>query len=231
MSLVPATGSQKALPDSPLATALTALESLTAIVDQLSALGEAGSDVRLAALAEQLRTVAQQILEDTGFAAPATDETQEVTARADKSSPSSEVSAVIAATQQSLGQVAELLRAAKRGAVPASPAPAPASAPPAPSAAAASSAPAPSAGAPAHTTPASSEVLQKLLTAVQGLVAVTTEQQQRLGRVEKQVGMPNSAPPAEHVSAPPEEELGWPMDLNAPKNRHVVDKSVSFHDP
>jgi hypothetical protein len=56
------------------------------------------------------------------------------------------------------------------------------------------------------------------------------EQQQRLGRVEKQFGMPNSAAPAEHVPAAPAAQVGWPLDLNQPKDRESVDKAISFHD-
>jgi hypothetical protein len=55
---------------SPLGAALAALESLTAIVELLGSLGADSNDLRLAALAEQLRATAEQILERTGFAAP-----------------------------------------------------------------------------------------------------------------------------------------------------------------
>ena len=53
---------------------------------------------------------------------------------------------------------------------------------------------------------------------------------QRLGRVEKQFGLPNSAAPAERISKASVEDVGWPLDLNKPKDRENVDKAVSFHD-
>lgn len=55
-------------------------------------------------------------------------------------------------------------------------------------------------------------------------------QQERLGRVEKQFGLPNSAGPAERPSRVNEPDVGWPLDLNQPKDRENVDKAVSFHD-
>lgn len=53
---------------SPLGTALAALESLTAIVELLGSLGADQTDTRLAALAQQLRATAEQLLERSGFA-------------------------------------------------------------------------------------------------------------------------------------------------------------------
>ena len=56
------------------------------------------------------------------------------------------------------------------------------------------------------------------------------EQQQRLGRVEKQFGLPNSAASAERVSKATVEDVGWPLDLNKPKDRESVGAAISFHD-
>lgn len=50
------------------------------------------------------------------------------------------------------------------------------------------------------------------------------------GRVEKQFGLPNSAASAERVSKATVEDVGWPLDLNKPKDRESVDKAISFHD-
>lgn len=226
MSTSPSSGAQKALPDSPLSAALSALESLTAIVDQLSSLGEAGSDVRLAALAEQLRGVAQQILEQTGFSDPTgSPSPTEVAARENKSTSSgSEVAAVLAETKQALAQVSALIgKGAPTSSPPAAPPPTfPAPPPPAMQVSVAT----PAAPAPAAT----SDVLQKVLTAVQSLATAVEAQQQRLAHVEKQVGLPNSVPHAE-PRAQTDDDTGWPLDLNAPKHRQAVDKSVSFHDP
>lgn len=74
------------------------------------------------------------------------------------------------------------------------------------------------------------ESLAKLADSFRALSDTVKEQQQRLGRVEKQFGLPNSAAPAEHVSKASVEDVGWPLDLNKPKDRENVDKAVSFHD-
>ncbi|MBK7537554.1 MAG: hypothetical protein IPI49_19720 [Myxococcales bacterium] len=247
MSTPPSDGAHKALPDSPLTAALAALESLTGIVDQLSSLGDAGNDVRLAALAEQLRAVAQEILEQTGFSpeGAASGGSQDVAARAGKTSTDpvkepADLAAAVAATKQTLAQVAALLAKSPSTSQPtasessgsasaASPAGAAATgaASTAPASAAASS-PSPST---VTSPPGAADALQKLLDSVQGLHAMVADQQQRLSRVEKQFGLPNSAPAAEQPGPRDDDEVGWPMDLNAPKNRQTVDKSVSFHDP
>ncbi|MFP2895091.1 hypothetical protein [Corallococcus sp. 4LFB] len=98
----------------------------------------------------------------------------------------------------------------------ANPAPPPQSAPPAPA-----------------TSPDTSGVIEgltKLTDAVRALEGSVKEQQQRLGRVEKQFGLPNSSAPAERPPKPPVEDVGWPLDMNKPLNRESVDKALSFHD-
>ena len=72
--------------------------------------------------------------------------------------------------------------------------------------------------------------LATLADSFRSLSETVKEQQQRLGRVEKQFGLPNSAAPAERVSKATVEDVGWPLDLNKPKDRENVDKAVSFHD-
>ncbi len=201
---------------SPLGAALAALESLTAIVDLLGSLGADSNDVRLAALAEQLRATAEQILERSGFAAPS-DGTDggapaDVQARAKTEAVAKPATAPtfasdLAATKQALSRLAELASKAapkkteKRD-------------PPA-----AATEPAPIA-----------DSLAKLADSFRALSETVKEQQQRLGRVEKQFGLPNSAAPAEHLSKASVEDVGWPLDLNKPKDRESVDKAVSFHD-
>ncbi|WP_375743676.1 hypothetical protein NR800_37310 [Corallococcus interemptor] len=81
--------------------------------------------------------------------------------------------------------------------------------------------------------PASSGVmdgLTKLTDAVRALEGSVKEQHQRLGRVEKQFGLPNSSAPAERPPKPSAEDVGWPLDMNKPLNRESVDKALSFHD-
>ncbi|MCP3163186.1 hypothetical protein [Myxococcus qinghaiensis] len=98
----------------------------------------------------------------------------------------------------------------------ANPAPAPQPAPPAP--------------APSPDASGVMEGLTKLTDAVRALEGSVKEQHQRLGRVEKQHGLPNSSTPAERPPKPPVEDVGWPLDLNKPLNRESVDKALSFHD-
>jgi len=201
---------------SPLGAALAALESLTAIVDLLGSLGADSNDMRLAALAEQLRATAEQILERSGFATPndaaAAAVPADVQARAKTDEPAKPAAAKtfvsdLAAAKQALSRLAELTSKAapqeteKRGE-------------------AASTA----------TAPSMTESLAKLAESFRSLSETVKEQQQRLGRVEKQFGLPNSAAPAEHVSKASVEDVGWPLDLNKPKDRENVDKAVSFHD-
>jgi uncharacterized coiled-coil protein SlyX len=65
------------------------------------------------------------------------------------------------------------------------------------------------------------DTVQKMAEAVRGLT-------ERLVRVEKQHGLPNSTPKTERVPKP--DDVGWPLDLNNPMGRESVDKAVSFHD-
>ena len=202
---------------SPLGAALAALESLTAIVELLGSLGADTNDMRLAALAEQLRTTAEQILERTGFAAPSdgadASAPADVQARAKtdaaaKPTGASTFASDVAAAKQALSRLAEL---ASKGV---------------PAKTEKRDAPA----APAEPVSPVAESLAKLADSFRSLSETVKEQQQRLGRVEKQFGLPNSAAPAEHVSKASVEEVGWPLDLNKPKDRESVDKAVSFHD-
>ena len=68
--------------------------------------------------------------------------------------------------------------------------------------------------------------LTTLAGAVKELVSGLKDQAQRLSKLEKNVGLPNSTPATEKNS----EEIGWPLDLNRPCDRESVDKAVSFHE-
>jgi hypothetical protein len=212
---------------SPLGAAVAALESLTAIVELLGSLGAQQSDTRLAALAQDLRATAEDLLARTGFASPDTEEeagatpatpatpaapaeTVEARVKGDAPPPPAAPGAFamdVTAAKRALTRLAELAaqavpaRAEKRA-----------------------DAPAASNGAPPL-----AESLAKLADSFRALSATVQEQQQRLGRVEKQFGLPNSSAHAEHAARPPE-DVGWPLDLNHPMDRESVDKAVSFHD-
>lgn len=56
------------------------------------------------------------------------------------------------------------------------------------------------------------------------------EQDGRLGKVEKNVGLPASrTPDGGGASGDDDNDVSWPLDLNAPMDRASVDKSISFH--
>lgn len=62
------------------------------------------------------------------------------------------------------------------------------------------------------------------------MATILTNQRQRLARLEKHFGLPNSQPPGEQPTRRDDADAGWPLDLNRPLDRESVDKSVSFHD-
>jgi hypothetical protein len=190
-----------------LTTAVAALEGLTSTVELLGSLGADAADARLAPLAAELKATAEALLARAGVApaeasAEAGDEDEE-----DNSEPSFE--AHLAAAREALAQLARLT-AAK---------PTPAPEPPPPEA---SKAPV----LPQELTAS----LAAMTESFRALAETVKEQQQRLARVEKQFGLPNSAPSTERVRKAEPEEVGWPMDLNHPMDRESVDKAVSFHD-
>ncbi len=197
---------------SALGAALTALESLTGLVELLGSLGADQADARLAELAEELRAVAEALLART-----VGDDEVEARAKGDdgKSAAPADFAGNVTAAKQVLARLAEL--AAK---VPSAKTETPATTEPAPTAK----------EAPATATPNVAESLAKLADSFRALSDTVKEQQQRLGRVEKQFGLPNSAAPAERVSKASVEDVGWPLDLNKPKDRESVDKAISFHD-
>lgn len=81
--------------------------------------------------------------------------------------------------------------------------------------------------------PADSSVakgLSSVAATLSKLVELVGEQQQRLSRLEKRFGLPNSTPEREGNRPHQTDEVGWPMDLNRPYDKGSVDASVSFHD-
>lgn len=189
-----------------LGAALTALESLTGLVELLGSLGADQADARLAELAEELRSVAEQLLART-----AQDEDIEARAKGEDAKPAepSDFAGNVTAAKQALARLAELAKE-----VPA----------------AKTDEPKPEVEPKPDSTPSVTESLAKLADSFRSLSETVKEQQQRLGRVEKQFGLPNSAAPAERVSKASVEDVGWPLDLNKPKDRESVDKAISFHD-
>ena len=206
----PAAPTAKLDDNSALNAALAALESLTGLVELLGDLGADQADSRLAGLAEELRSVAMQLLERTD--GDGVSEADQVVEARVKTEPAT-FAANVTAAKQALARLGELAKQ-----VPAKPDNKPAEPKPGP---------APAAKAVATDV---NESLAKLAESFRALSETVKEQQQRLGRVEKQFGLPNSAAPAERVSKATVEDVGWPLDLNKPKDRESVDKAVSFHD-
>jgi len=186
--------------NSPLSTAVAALESLTSIVELLGSFGAQHADQRLAPLARDLRATAEKLLgqssSDQPEATPNAAPQQAVTPAPTGESP---FAADVTAAKQALARLSEL---------------------------AASAVPAVAPSPDGATTEAS---LAKLAESFRTLSETVKTQHERLGRVEKQFGMPNSAGPAEQV-AKVATDVGWPLDLNKPMDRENVDKAVSFHD-
>jgi hypothetical protein len=147
-----------------------------------------------------------------------------------KASKSSDGAGGIDALKDALSRLTELLVKAKPSTVAPAPATEPKSAAPAvPTKSEKADEPAKHAGTADVSELAGS--VAKLADSVQALSESVKEQGQRLGRVEKQFGVPNSAALAERRPKPAPQEVGWPLDLNRPMDRESVDKAVSFHDP
>lgn len=210
----PAAPTEKLDDGTALGAALAALESLTGLVELLGSLGADQADARLAELAEELRAVAEALLART-----VGDDEVEARAKGDDDTPAApaDFAGNVTAAKQALARLAELATKvpSAKTETPAEPAPA----------SAAKEAP-----ATATPTPSVTESLAKLAESFRALSDTVKEQQQRLGRVEKQFGLPNSAASAERVSKATVEDVGWPLDLNKPKDRESVDKAISFHD-
>lgn len=73
--------------------------------------------------------------------------------------------------------------------------------------------------------------LDSVVTELRAIGETVKAQQQRLARMEKRFGLPNSAPIGERPTrAEDEADIGWPLDLNRSLDRDSVDKAISFHD-
>ena len=197
-----------------LGAALTALESLTGLVELLGSLGADQADARLAELAEELRSVAEQLL------ARSAGDDEDIEARAKRDAETKPAEPSTFAGHVTAAKQAPARPAALPAQVPAAETETPAQ--PEPAVAAKDSS--------ATATPSVTDSLAKLADSFRALSETVKEQQQRLGRVEKQFGLPNSAAPAERMSKATVEDVGWPLDLNKPKDRESVDKAISFHD-
>ena len=197
----PATDDDAEQGETSLAVAVAALEGITEAVELLGNLDEDEARARLGELAGELRGASQRLAEAAGTGAD--DEGNEQ----DEANPPKEtpdLSSVLDAVRATLQRVTELIKE--------------------PTADSADAEPAQQSGT------GLAGQLTELVGELRSLTSTVKEQQQRLARLEKRFGLPNSAPSGERPTKPEEEDVGWPMDLNRPFDRENVDKATSFHD-
>jgi hypothetical protein len=179
-----------------------ALAALESLTDIVELLGSDidDADPRIAALAEQLRTTGEQLLSQAGLS-----EKED----GDETEKARSIADNLVATKAA---VARLRRGKK---------------------------PAPKEDVPAEKEKDDTKKvdlapitdgLAKLTDSFKALSDSVTAQAQRLGRVEKQFGLPNSIPTQPPAPKPTEHDVAWPLDLNNPLDRDSVEKSLSFHE-
>ena len=213
-----APGDDAGPPDSSmLEAAVQALERLTETVETLGALAGGDARLQIGEIAAELRALADRLVESAGAEPAAPPE------------PEGDLAVIIESVRATLQQVGSLIDASKA---------APAKAKPKTDGPAADAkdknekrdpAPGDATAPPPQDDPLKKD-LSGLTDSVKKLVEALKEQAQRLSKLEKRFGLPNSAPAREEGNRPEDEDVGWPMDLNRPFDRENVDKAVSFHD-
>ena len=218
---VPKTGEDDAedLGESPggsmLEAAVEALERLTETVETLGALADGDARLKIGEIAGELRALADRLAETAGAEPAPTPE------------PESDLAGVIESVRAVLQQVGALLDANKAAS---------AEARDKPRASSDADDKKRDSSAQGETEPTAPEnPLRKdvsgLADSVRTLALSLKDQQQRLARLEKRFGLPNSAPSGERRRpAEGDEDVSWPLDLNRGLDRENVDKAVSFHD-
>lgn len=208
-------GSNEATTAAPLTVAVAALEGLTETVELLGSLGEEEAKPRLAALATELRSVSERLAQAAGGSAvggddgAASSDAADGTDAGDPAKDGDAFASVIEAVRATLGRVQGLIAADD-----------------ATNAGEAGDEAGQGDGADADL----GAQLSELLGEIRSLTGTVKEQQQRLARLEKRFGLPNSAPSGERPPRAEDQDVGWPMDLNRPFDRESVDKATSFHD-
>lgn len=205
--------SSDATSGAPLTVAVAALEGLTETVELLGTLGEEEAKPKLAELATELRGVSERLAQAAGGSASGDggDAPGDGSDAGDPAKDGADFSQVLEAVRATLERVGSLLDAQPEDAG------------------------ADGAGDDTNTgddddANGVAEQLTELVTELRALTATVKEQQQRLARLEKRSGLPNSAPSGEQRTKPEGEDVGWPLDLNRPYDRESVDKATSFHD-
>ncbi|MFZ5787441.1 MAG: hypothetical protein ACOY3Y_13440 [Acidobacteriota bacterium] len=201
---------------SALAVALEALEGLTEAVELLGAATEDKARPRLAELAGELHNVSERL---AGMAGAPPADTTEADAGGDgeKGTDADPLAEAIATVRATLGRVSALVATG--------------TAKPEPSEDAAGRSAGEEVAAGEGSAATAPAQLGELTEALRTLTDTVREQQQRLARLEKRFGLPNSAPSGERRRpAEGDEDVSWPLDLNRGLDRENVDKAVSFHD-
>ena len=203
----------------PLAVAVAALEGLTETVELLGSLGEEEAKPKLAELATELRGVSERLAQAAGGSASGGDDASadasDGTDAGDTATDGGAFASVIEAVRATLGRVDALL--ADGGTTDGG---------------------GEDVGDAAGDTTGDGDgadeglgaQLTELVGELRSLTDTVKEQQQRLARLEKRFGLPNSAPSGERPPKAEDQDVGWPLDLNRPYDRESVDKAVSFHD-
>jgi len=187
-----------------------ALESLTNAVENLTGASESDEEVSLADLAAQFKEIAEQLAataEDAGDDdepedAPDSEEEVEQEQDAPDVDAQNDLAALLVALNDVLKPIGALLG---KGEIQKAQAPLPVEAD-------------------------DDERIGTLMNAISSLTKLYGKQQQRLARIEKSFGLPNSQPAGEGERGKGSGSESWPLDLNTPVDRDSVDKSVSFHD-
>jgi hypothetical protein len=209
-----------------------ALERMTDTVESLGTIGDGEAALALGETAAELRVLADRLAQAAGTASPA------VPAHEDN------LATVLASARATLQQIGSLIAASKTTKAKAKPA-AGGGAEPADESANGDEEENDDGGkkktakrgpvaAPSVNDGARNDELRKgiasIAESVKKVVEGLRDQAQRLSKLEKRFGLPNSAAVREQASRRADDEVGWPMDLNRPFDRENVDKAVSFHD-
>ena len=200
----------------PLAVAVAALEGLTETVELLGTLGEEEAKPRLAELATELRGVSERLAQVAGGEGGedgASTDASDGTEAGEPAKDGAAFASVIEAVRATLQRVGSLLEAGGDD-----------------QAGSDGGGDSDDDGSGSASDGGLGDQLAELATELRALTDTVKEQQQRLARLEKRFGLPNSAPSGERPPRADDEDVGWPMDLNRPFDRESVDKAISFHD-
>ena len=194
--------------ETPLRVALAALDSLTQAVELLSETPDAAGE-QLAAVAQDIRDAADAISSAAGFEAE-----EEEEEGAEPEAQEASISGLVSSIQEMLTRIETLTEALEASTN---------TQPPVPTVTTTTETQSP---------PDFAGTLAEVAQSMKSLDTLVRGQASRIDRLEKRSGVPNSNPPGERTTKrEPAEEESWPLDLNRPRDRGSVDKSLSFHDP